>query len=109
MKAGTLRLWMTHYKRMPGQNELGEPSPMFTPLAEFAAGVLPINAKAGGNEFLNAAHMLIRVDRIFECRYSSVKPEDRVSVGGVMYDVLSVVDPAGSASGRWELSCKNSD
>ena len=108
MKAGRLNLWMTHYKRVPGKNELGEPDATFEPVTSFAAGVAPVSATRAGDEFFNTGHMLIRIDRVFETRYGAVLAEDQVSVNGVMFDVLAVVDPE-SASGGYQLKCKNSD
>jgi len=108
MKAGKLNLWMTHYQRVPGKNELGEPDATFTPVTSFAAGVAPVGASRAGDEFFNTGHMLIRIDRVFEIRYSAVKAEDRVAVNGTMFEVLAVVDPEG-ASGHFQLKCKNVD
>ncbi len=109
MKAGNLNLWMTHYKRMPGTNAIGEPSPTFEPLASFAAGVTPSNARASGDEYFNTGHVLVRIDRQFDIRYSSVKEEDRVLVGGVMYDVLAVADPSITGTDGYQLKCKHTD
>jgi SPP1 family predicted phage head-tail adaptor len=108
MKAGNLFLWFTHYKRASGQDELGAPSPTFVNAGAYNCGVLPINANAAGLEMFNAGHMLIRIDRQFETRYGGVRAEDRIEVDGIMYDVLTVVDPKGDGS-AFHMKCKNSD
>ncbi len=106
MKAGRLRLWMTHLKRVPGTSDMGEQDPTFVPVTSFAAGVQPMNARNAGDEYLNTGHMLIRLDRIFDVRYADVKEEDRVQVDGLVYEVLAVAPPMVSGD-VWQLKCKS--
>lgn len=108
MKAGNLFSWFTHYVRQPGTDELGAPSPVFVAAGSYNCGVLPVNVRAAGDQMLNAGHMLIRIDRQFETRYGGVRPEDRIQVNGIMYDVLAVSDPNGDGS-SYEMKCKFSD
>lgn len=93
MKAGRLREWVLIQRRVNNLNAFGEPTDLWTTIADTWAAVEPL----AGREFFNAQQVQSDVTTRIVCRYSSalssVTPKDRIKHGSAIYDIRSVIDP----------------
>jgi SPP1 family predicted phage head-tail adaptor len=95
IRAGELRESVTFMRRVPGQDDMGQPNVAFAPLFTARASVQPIN----GREYFAAGHYVQDVDTEIRIRYSPhemLNATDEVQVDGPQggrYSIQSVLNP----------------
>jgi SPP1 family predicted phage head-tail adaptor len=96
IRAGELRHRVTFLRRVPGQDDMGQPNTAFAPLFVADASVNPIN----GREYFSAGHYVNDVDTEIRIRYGAhedLRATDEVQVDGPQggrYAIQGVLNPA---------------
>lgn len=89
MKTGKLRHQITIERFTSGQDEIGQPIESWEPVGTVAAAVEPLK----GREFMAAQAGQSEVTTRIRLRYlAGISTTDRITHGGTVYNVLSVID-----------------
>lgn len=95
VRAGELRNNVTFMRRVPGQDELGQPNVAFEPLFVAKASVGPID----GREYFGAQHFVAEINAEIKLRYephSQLQATDRAVVDGDQggtFEITAVLNP----------------
>lgn len=103
MKAGKLRHQITIERFTSGQDEFGQPIEAWETVGTVAAAVEPLK----GREFIAAQAAQSEVTTRIRLRYlAGITAADRITHGGTVYNVLSIIDKD-MRNIELELMCKS--